>query len=60
MKNIPHEVMQELQKYAMENGRNWRSKLSLEWTQGSETLRWIRNAIGPTGLYALKITKAKP
>jgi hypothetical protein len=57
MKEIPQETMEELAKYARENGRNWKSKLRHEWMYGSETLRWVRNAIGPDGLDGIKLPK---
>ena len=36
--------------YIAENGRNWRSKLRKEWMCGSESLRELRNTVGPTRL----------
>lgn len=47
-----------LQRYANENGRRWKSELSLAWSTGhdereedSAELRQVRNTFGPRWLY---------
>lgn len=49
------ECKEELLTYIITNGRNWRSKLSTEWMQGKDTLRWLRNTVGPSGLRKIKV-----
>lgn len=39
--------------YAAANGPQWRAKLSAAWLRGSEELVDVRNAIGPSGIYAI-------
>jgi hypothetical protein len=45
--------------YAREHGRTWRSQLSMLWLTDGDVdeplLRAIRNIIGPSGLYKIKV-----
>lgn len=45
----------ELADYAFSEGRKWRNKLSLEWSNGSDKLRGVRNKLGPGNLYKLSL-----
>ena len=50
---IPHEEREKLARYAVQAGRNWRSRLLESWNKESDELRYIRNSIGPSGLRRL-------
>jgi hypothetical protein len=52
---IPVDVSIALKQYAKDHGRTWKSQLVNEWMEGSDTLRYVRNTIGPSGLYRLKL-----
>lgn len=47
---------QEVLDYIKRQGTRWRSKLSTAWAEGSTELRWLRNRVGPSGLYKLDLT----
>lgn len=51
---ISDETWAELQAYAKENGRSWKSKLRDAWTRGDDVLQWARNIIGPRNLDSVK------
>ena len=46
-KCLSDSVKRELSRYVRDNGRNWRTKLCLEWANGSTVLRQVRNTVGP-------------
>lgn len=56
---ISDELWQELVAYAAFAGRAWKSELIDAWSAGSDTLRWARNIIGPSGLYKIKLDAPK-
>jgi hypothetical protein len=49
---LDHAQLYALEVYAREHGRNWKSKLNLDWMTGGTTgtLQQIRNSFGPTWL----------
>lgn len=51
---IPDDQWQELLDYAREHGWTWKAHLCDSWL-ASETLRWARNIIGPSGLYKIDL-----
>lgn len=53
---IPDAQWQELVDYAAREGRCWKSRLSEEWMQGKNTLRWARNHFGPSGLLKVRLS----
>lgn len=51
------ESFEALRKYATDNGRNWKSKLSLAWTREENLgveLQQARNVVGPSRLHKIK------
>lgn len=56
---LPEEQKLELARYAIRNGRSWRSKLREEWLREADTLRYIRNAVGPRRLDHIKTAMLK-
>lgn len=54
-----------LKRYAAKHGKQWKSKLQRDWetgeTHGEDTaaIRQVRNKIGPSGLYRLKLHEGR-
>jgi hypothetical protein len=59
MKKLTDGMIQALRDFASNNGRNWRTELSREWCAGHDLgpeLQQVRNAIGPSGLWKIKLS----
>jgi len=51
-------MLRALREFAENNGRNWRNHLSQEWSAGHDLgpeLQQVRNIIGPSGLWKIKL-----
>jgi hypothetical protein len=59
---VTMEMRDAIAKYAQENGRTWKRKLSDEWTAGHNigpVLQQVRNILGPSQLYKISPTVLK-
>lgn len=54
---VDSDMRAEIAQYATDNGPRWRAKLAKEWEQGADTLRNVRNVLGPSGVMKIQ-TKA--
>lgn len=47
---LSHSEQVALVAFVRDHGPQWKSKLRAEWNAGRDTLRQVRNIIGPSGL----------
>jgi hypothetical protein len=58
MERLTDDMLAALREFAANNGRTWRNALLAEWSAGHELgpeLRQVRNLIGPSGLWKIKL-----
>lgn len=55
---MTEELQRAVLRFAKANGRHWRARLSREWMEDGDLgpqLRRVRNVVGPSGLYEIRL-----
>lgn len=55
---LPNECKVELARWIDQHGRRWRSALREHWLRDGIELRYLRNAIGPSGLTNIALNQS--
>lgn len=53
---LPDEVKAELTRWIKQHGVRWRAALREHWLRDGDELRYLRNAIGPSGIAKIRPT----
>ncbi len=54
---VSHQVKKELAEWIGQHGVRWRAALREHWLHDGDELRYLRNAVGPTGIATIRPTK---